>query len=318
MVALLTVVTLFLCGGPVFASEATEPDGFTIEGVPNKHQLSSAKKDGYFYLYEKPDANTNKNGVIDYSGDIKNSKYLKNQLTSLVSWTSKTYTLNPNEVRTISIPFKMPDHEYNGVIAGGINVYEDDDNNQGNQPQLSMKNKYGYTIGLVLTNHDQKDAEKNVSIQLDAIKPKLDYGRKVVEADIANPNPYIFNTDSVSGSITSLKDNKVIVKNKIDHVRIAPQQVFPFQFDFKKQNMEPGEYLMKIDVKTQEKTWHFERKFEIKGGTAKDLNKKSVFKVYIPKWLNYLIIIVLVLSILLTIYLIVRKVRRNGEKTQED
>lgn len=299
MVALLTVVTLFLCGGPVFASEATEPDGFTIEGVPNKHQLSSAKKDGY---YEKPDAkdavqiklinyakkkrdlkvtitdaNTNKNGVIDYSGDIKNSKYLKNQLTSLVSWTSKTYTLNPNEVRTISIPFKMSNHEYNGVIAGGINVYEANDN-QGNQQQLSMNNEYGYTIGLVLTNHDQKDAEKNVSIQLDAIKPKLGYGRKVVEADITNPNPYIFNTDSVSGSITSLKDNKVIVKNKIAHVRIAPQQVFPFQFDFKKQNMEPGEHLMKIDVKTQEKIWHFERKFEIKGDTAKDLKMIKSFQ----------------------------------------
>lgn len=325
---------------PVLAAESTEPNGFTIEGIPNDHQVTSAKKIGYFYLNEKPgssdvlkvklinyaskdkklkvtvaDANTNRNGVIDYSGMNKNSRYLKVPLTSLVKWKEKVFTLAPREVKTIDIPFTMPKQSYQGAIVGGINVYEDYKKDK-NQPQLSMRSEYGYTLGVVLTNVNKEIANCNVSVQLDSVEPKLDYGRKIVQANIANPNPYIFNTIDVQGTVQSLSDKKVIIKNKIEKVRIAPNQVFPFQFDFGKQDMKPGKYKLSVDVKTTEKTWHFEKVFEIQGEIAKKINKESVFKVYIPKWLNIAVIILLILSILGTLYIIIRKVKRNGKKDQ--
>lgn len=339
---IIILMTLSSFTAPVSASESTEPNGFTIEGVTNSHQVTAAKKIGYFYLYEKPgeedvlkvklinyastkrklrvtvtDANTNKNGIIDYSADLKNSRYLKTPLTSLIEWKTKVFELAPREVKTISIPFKMPSKKYQGVIIGGINVYEEKEKDE-DQPQLSMQNEYGYTLGVVLTNQNKKESEKNVSVKLDEVEPKLDYGRKIIQANIANPNPYIFSTTSISGSVTSLSDNKVILNQKMDKVRIAPYQVFPFQLDYAKQDMKPGKYLLKVDVKTDTKTWHFEREFEIKDTTAKEINKKSVFRVYIPKWLNFSLLLVVIISLGLTVYIIVRKVRRKDEKVEED
>ncbi|MFG5498743.1 WxL protein peptidoglycan domain-containing protein, partial [Enterococcus faecalis] len=78
--------------------------GYTIEGVPNEHQIDLNV--GYFYLHEEPgqsdqlkvrlinqanqekilqvkvtNGNTNSNGLIDYTGKIKAHKSLVTPMT---------------------------------------------------------------------------------------------------------------------------------------------------------------------------------------------------------------------------------------------
>lgn len=317
--------------------------GFTIEGVNNPHQIKTKKELGYFYLYEKPaekdklkvklineskspkklkvtitDANTNNNGVTEYSEKMKNSPYLKVPFTSLVDWKEKKFDLSPREVRTIEIPFHMPKDSFKGIIAGGINVFEDNPETVKSEGPIGMSSKYGYTLGVILTNTNKYEIDKNISIEMKKVAAKLDYGRKVVEAEILNPHPYVFNAESAKGQVKSLDTNKVVAKADMGKIKIAPEQIFPMQFDFGRYEMKPGSYLLTADIKTKEKTWHFERRFEIEEKEAEKINEQSPFKVYIPRWLSMSLIILLIVTTVMTIYLWFRKKgSKKNEKEEE-
>ena len=103
----------------------------------------------------------------------------------------------------------------------------------------------------------------------------------------------------------------------MENVSIAPYSSFPFQFDWNKEELKPGKYLFKGTVKTKEKTWKFEKEFEIKEDQAKKINKESVFKLQIPTWLNISCILLLILLIVNIILLLIRRSKYSGRKPHE-
>lgn len=339
IVVLLTVIIcLFMSGKSVYAENTgSTPVVFNIEGIENKHQ---ANKDvSYFYLKEDPeendtlgikinnegdnplkvslnvtDANTNANGILDYTGTKKNSKYLKMPLTNYLKARDKEVTVDPHSTKEVYFDLKMPKDKFEGFIVGAINVM--DESSTQDTKGMAIKNKYGYTLGVVLTNNGT-ELNQNISVELDKVKAVLDNGRKVVQADILNPNPYIFKAKTVSAKVTKLGDNKVLNSVEKKNVSIAPYQIFPLQLDWGKRNLKPGKYELVAKVKTDKRTWKFRKVFEIKENTAKKINEKSVFKVSIPTYLNYAVIIIILLNVITTIYIFIRKGKRNGKESKE-
>ncbi len=204
----------------------------------------------------------------------------------------------------------MPSETMSGVVVGGIVVSEKQEKEK-EQKDLSLGNIYTYTLGLVLTNESEVAPKKNVSVELDSVGAILFDGKKVVQADILNRNPYIFSDATVKGEIFKKGSNEAIKKEEKEKVNIAPYSVYPFQFDWKKEELKPGKYLFKGSVKADGKTWNFEREFEITADKATEINKESVFKIYIPNWLTYGVYGLIVVSIGGTIYIIVRSKKRK-------
>nr|WP_241653086.1 DUF3324 domain-containing protein [Enterococcus hirae] len=62
----------------------------------------------------------------------------------------------------------------------------------------------------------------------------------------------------------------------------APYSVYPFQFDWKKEELKPGDYIFKGRVISEKNTWEFTQKFTISEEQTKIINKESTFKVQIP------------------------------------
>ncbi|EOS7895641.1 DUF916 and DUF3324 domain-containing protein, partial [Enterococcus hirae] len=318
------VITSITISIKVSAEEKQNFGGFSVEGIPNPRQID--KNSGYFYLSEKPgskdsikiklinnsnkdklliikvvDANTNSNGIVDYSGTLKNNTSLKIPLTSIVKSTQKEVSISKNSSKEITLDINMPAHNVQGVILGGVVVSEKIDDKEKNQNIVS--NDYCYTIGIVLTNEDKVNLFKNVSVTLENVIPNLASGKKVVQANILNPNPYIFSKAQVKGAVYSEDGTKKIKENSMDNVSIAPYSCLPFQIDWGKEDLKPGKYLFKGTVKTAENTWNFERKFDIAGDKAKEINKQSVFKVILPNWFKYSSVFLIILIILGTIYI---------------
>lgn len=315
--------------------------GYTIERIPNVHQIDINL--GYFYLCEQPgtqdqlgvklinssnqekrltikvtNANTNVNGLLDYTGTIKDNKDLKLPLTSIVKSTqSEVKVPAKSEVKT-SLTVTLPKEKFPGVVVGGIVVSEKAEKTPKDQKkEVSIENTYNYTLGVVLTNNAKTKMNQPISVTLEKVAPILSNGRKIIQADILNPNPYVFSQAEVAGDITYLKDNKVVKSKKMENVSIAPYSSFPFQFDWNKEELKPGKYLFKGTVKTKEKTWKFEKEFEIKEDQAKKINKESVFKLQIPNWLNISCILLLILSIVNIILLLIRRSKYSGRKPHE-
>lgn len=303
--------------------------GYTIEGIPSERQLD--KNASYFYLKELPgetdqvkikltndsekektlevkitNANTNSNGLIDYTGQVKDHPSLKNPLSSIARPSQKEVNVPAKSSVDTTIMIKMPKQTLPGIIAGGIVVSEKQEKEK-EKKELSLRNIYTYTLGLVLTNESQVEPMKNVSVLLDKIGAVLFDGRKIIQADILNPNPYVFSNATVKGEIFGGNNSKPIKSQEKTNVSIAPYSVYPFQFDWKKESLKPGKYLFKGSVSAKEKTWEFEKAFEITAEKAKKINKESVFKIYLPNWLTYSYYVLGLLSILGTIYLVYRR-----------
>ncbi|WP_261321855.1 DUF3324 domain-containing protein [Enterococcus raffinosus] len=144
-------------------------------------------------------------------------------------------------------------------------------------------------------------------VDQDKVAAVLSDGKKVVQANILNPHPYIFGEATVEGKILDETGKKVIQEEKKEQVKIAPQSFFPFQFDWKKEELKPGSYLFEGKVITKEDEWTFKKKFSITETEAKEINNKSVFKIQIPAWLSYGSLIIACLTLISMVLVIKRR-----------
>ncbi|MGL9870196.1 hypothetical protein IGJ11_002659 [Enterococcus sp. DIV0691] len=334
---LLTIVFSFTQSNIVLAEDKVNETvgGFSIEGIPNSNQLD--KNSSYFYLKEEPnttdkltiklnnssnkdkvldikvvDANTNSNGIIDYTGSLKNNKALKLPLTSMVKPKEKEVTVPKNSSVETKLTVSMPAEKFSGVVLGGVVVSEKKDKEK--LKEGTVGNEYSYTIGIVLTNENKVELFKNISVELEKVGPVLSAGKKVVQADILNPNPYVFSKAEVTGTVYEEGSSTKLKESTMQNVSIAPYSTLPFQLDWQKEDLKPGNYVFKCSVKTAENTWNFEKKFEIKNNEAKEINTESVFKVILPNWFKYSSAGLIGVIIAGTVYVYIRSSNRKSKK----
>lgn len=331
----LVVGIVFTNGSVVHAENLAA--GYTIEGIQKENQIN--KEVGYFYLKENPgdkdelkvklinssdkdktllvnivDANTNVNGTVDYTGKLKNHSSLKTPLTSIVTATKKEVVVPKHSEVETALTLIMPTEKVEGVIVGGVVVSEKKEEKE--SQSMAINNTYSYTLAIVLTNDEKTPIKKNQSLELDTVEPLLFDGRKIVQASILNKHPYIFENVTISGTIYDKKTEEKIIENKKENVEIAPYSAFPFQFDWKKEELKPGKYRFIGTATDGENNWKFERDFEITGERAKKLNEETVFKVYIPQWLMIGEWLLVGLVSIGTIGLFIRKQRRRSNDSK--
>lgn len=334
---LFTIVFSFAQSNIVLAEDKVNETvgGFSVEGIPNANQLD--KNSSYFYLKEEPnttdkltiklnnssnkdkvldikvvDANTNSNGIIDYTGSLKNNKTLKLPLTSMVKPKEKEVTVPKNSSVETKLTVSMPAEKFSGVVLGGVVVSEKKDKEK--LKEGTVGNEYSYTIGIVLTNENKVELFKNISVELEKVGPVLSAGKKVVQADILNPNPYVFSKAEVTGTVYEEGSSTKLKESTMQNVSIAPYSTLPFQLDWQKEDLKPGNYVFKCSVKTAENTWNFEKKFEIKNNEAKEINTESVFKVILPNWFKYSSAGLIGVIIAGTVYVYIRSSNRKSKK----
>lgn len=325
---------IFINTSTIYAQDDAElsAGGYTIEGIPNPHQTDPTI--GYFDLHESPgekdqlkvklinqsthekklsikvtNGNTNSNGLVDYTGKLENHHSLKVPLNSILFPSQETVTIPPNSEKETILNLTMPPEQFAGVILGGIQV-SDVTKTATTSKKTSINNQFIYTLGVVLKNDPKTETFKNVSVALADVQSKLIFGKKVVEAKFLNENPYIFGKSTVQGTITNAETRHVIQEEKKENVTIAPQSIFPFQFDWKKKEIKPGNYIFDGTVKTKDNVWRFSKKFTITEKQAEDLNKKTVFKIFIPDWLTASSIgfaLLMIITSLWTVYLTHKK-----------
>src|SRR5699024_5588679 len=120
-------------------------------------------------------AEKNRNGIIDYSGDSKQiDSSLKIPLSSIVELKDKEITIKKGEQKVVKADIKMPSDTFNGVILGGIHfekVTDNEDDADGEQG-VQIQNKYAYVVGIQLSETDKKIKP---NLKLTEIKKKNKY-----------------------------------------------------------------------------------------------------------------------------------------------
>ncbi|MBO0431311.1 DUF916 and DUF3324 domain-containing protein [Enterococcus sp. DIV0660C] len=320
-----SLIISYLCfiNVDVNADENDSNISFTIEGLPNDKQIDENVP--YYHLKEEPgekdqitiklinnsdreisletsitNANTNLNGLMDYTGTRADHASLKIPLTSILTCKEKIVKVPAKSSVNQQFDISMPSEKFDGVIIGGIVVAEKNESKTDDQ-SLSLNNEYKYTMGVVLTNQDDNVIKKNISLILEEVSPKLFDGKKTVEANILNDNPYIFSGKSLKAKIYSQENNDLVNEISLKNISIAPHSSLPVQFDWGKADLKSGNYIFKGNlIDTDGKEWKFEKNFVIKAEEAKSINEKSVFKVEIPSYLATLNFCIIIITLILT------------------
>lgn len=318
--------------------EVQQAAGFTVKTIIPENQVDN--RINYFYLHVNPgdeqtleveisnntdkkqsykvqanQAVTNSNALVVYDQpDVPIEKSLAVSIPDIAEVEAKKVTVDGKSKGTARIKLKIPQEPtINGILLGGIHISlmnSEDDASKG----TSVSSTYGYAIGLIVTETPEAPLYGETGVELKSVEPILEYGSKVLQANVLNPNPEIIKDVSASGSISKKGSNKKIAKSSFKDGKIAPNSVLPFQVDWGKQDVESGTYLFKGELKTESKSWKYEKEFTISKETANKLNKESAFKLVVPQWWTTTFYIMCVLTVILFILLTGRMVvqKRRG------
>lgn len=343
VVSSLLVLSAFICSvfttQSAFANEeAQRAAGFTVETVIPDNQID--KDINYFYLGVQPgseqtlevkirnntdkkqsykvqanQAVTNSNALVVYDQpDIPIDESLAVSIPDVAKVEAKKVTLDAHTEGTAKINLKIPNEPgIKGILLGGIHISLLSTDG-GSDKGTSVRNTYGYAIGLIVTETPEAPLYGETGVKLKSVEPVLDYGSKVLKANILNPNPEIMKDVSASGSISKKGRSDKVASSSLKDGKIAPNSVLPFQIDWGKQDVEAGTYVFNGQLKTENQSWKFQKEFTISRETAEKLNKESAFKLVVPQWWTTTFYIMCVLTVLLFILLTGRMViqKRRG------
>ncbi|MGM0340679.1 DUF916 and DUF3324 domain-containing protein [Enterococcus sp. AZ007] len=321
--------------------ETEQRAGFTIRAEIPENQVDKAKS--YFHLAIGKDheqtikvkifnntdkeqtyqilvnpAKTNKNGIIVYDdlGTPLDSS-LKLPITDIVKPDNKTVTIPAWSEGEASLTIKLNDQVFSGVILGGVHISQKESEEK-TQKGMSVSNRYGYVSGIALVQNAETSVFGNTELKLKKINPMVDYGSKVVEAQIQNPNAETFDKVKIEGNITKKGSQKILAEHTIDSARIAPNSFLPFQIDWGKDSVAPGTYIFEGEAKDKEKSWKFKKEFTITAKIAKEMNEQAVVKFILPDWWKQWTIICSISSVLVIGYLVYRRIHRSKKEGENE
>lgn len=278
---------------------------------------SSAEKQ--IYRVEVIRAATNKNGLITYDEREKPAdKSMQLPITDMAKQKNKEVTVDALSEGKAEIEINAPGETFPGIALGGIRISLKSDKEDDAEKGMTVNNTYGYAIGMILTEDANSPIYGETELKLQELKPEVDYGSKVLEALIQNPHPEAMQNLEAEGKITRKGSDKVIAKNSLKNIKIAPNSVFPFQIDWGMLEVAAGEYTFTGKVKGETKSWDFKQDFTITREMAKKMNKQTAFRVIIPEWWMQAFygvgIVTVILGLLLVSRLIKRKKAKEGDE----
>lgn len=353
-ITFLLLVFFFLPGEFVHAGNTTESHsdqtaetkkkaGFTVQSVLPENQINT--RVSYYHLLVQPGqrqtvevkilnnspktqeykvevirAATNKNGLITYDEREKQpDESMKLPITAVAKPKSDVVSVKGYSEGKAEIDLSVPnDQSFEGILLGGIRISLKEGETDEKETGLSVKNTYGYAIGMVLTEDEESPIYDEPELKLVGVKPELNHGSKILEASIQNPEPVSIKNADVEGKIVSKGTSKSVVESKLKNVSVASNSVFPFTIDWGMNQIVAGEYTVKGTVKIGEKRWPFEQDFTITKTIAKKMNDQTVFKIIIPDWWMNTAYILIAVTAGILVFLIVRIVKRTkGRKSNE-
>ncbi len=148
-------------------------------------------------------AKTNQNGVIEYGESaIKNDPSLKFNFIDLVEG-PKSVELAPGETKSLELTVKMPETEYDGVIAGGIQLMRAGQEATTNSGGSKIINQYAYVIGVLL---QENEAVIQPDLSLNSVKAGQNNYRNAIFINYSNTKAAYLN--DMTAEVQLLKKGK--------------------------------------------------------------------------------------------------------------
>lgn len=314
------------------AKESESGIGFSVSPILPKNQID--KDLGYYYLETIPaeeqifevklssqkdekqtiqmfvqDAYTGTTGSLTYGVDGENKfeqdETLTNPTSKIIKPISETIELGAREQKIVSFKISPPDKSYEGVKVGRLVFKAVDENNSKDSTAVVEDYQYGVSIILSENGDDFNDGDIQ-EIALEDVKATVKRGKRLVTANLQNPqSKRVLNLDLLA-TVTKKGDKKIIKETKIPDFQFAPNTNVDLEINWGLSELEAGEYTVNISAKNDYDKLHLTKEFRITSDVAKQLNRDSAFKIETPIWIKIIAIVSGLLSLTLAIIIFAR------------
>ena len=314
-----------------FAAKEDGNVGFTVTPVIPSTQLDVSRS--FFYVKTEPgvkqeleaklvstskekikvevlieNGTSTESGKIGYGKPLVEEKSLKDPISKLVKSDVKEVELEPFETKTVKLTLTPPKEHYEGVKFGAVQFRT----KEGKQDDiLDVYN--AYQVGIV-TSESGDSYHDGETLNLIEAKATLSNGRKVVQANLQNPEPKIVDKLLIKAELIDTKSKETIKKSEMEDFALAPNSILPFTFDWGVSNLKPGDYEVKMKISNNDHNWDLSKRFKISSKEAQSINEKSPYRIKTPKWMKITAIVMEIVVVADGVYLINRNTKWRKEE----
>ncbi len=258
-------------------------------------------------------AKTNSNGVIEYGdSNIKKDNSLKYDFSDLVSAPSEV-KLEPGETKMLDIKIEMPESKFDGVIAGGIQIIQDGQNQKSENEGSTVINEYAYLIAMVLQVTDKEILPK---LELNSVIAGQSNYRNTVYVNYSNKEAAFVRNMTTEVNITKKGSKEVLYETKQTSMKMAPNTFISFPVDMNGDRMVAGDYTATILVTADDginEKWTMD--FSISKEEANKFNERDVGLTQDTgiNWQLIALLVVVFFLLLLLIIFIIRHIRKKNK-----
>lgn len=265
LIFMLLIPVFFIKGNKVNAEDL----GFSAQVIPPKTQID--KKTPYLDLQMSPSektritvkvkntsleyplkihvnyssAKTNSEGIVEYVPyDTPIDQSLRFNFENIVEGPSD-FELAPNEQKDLFFEIKMPREQFDGYIAGGIELVQVVNNDSPD----GVETEFSYIIGAKISQNNNKVTEE---IKYRNIQTGTQNNEPAIITSLANTsNDYIEGME-IDVSIKKRGTNKNLLTKSKKNMRMAPNSMILFPVKIDNKAVTTGKYTATIQVKTKE------------------------------------------------------------------
>lgn len=249
---------------------------FDLKVKPNQKQtlelvVSNTSNELQEYKITVNTANTNNNGIVDYSmSNFKKDKSMKISLKDCFKLEKEIIEIPPNKEKIISMEMTIPPADFDGILLGGVVV----------EPLIKtsdagITNHFTRTIAIKLSENE-KEIETKLSIGDSVISQEN--LRNVLKMKFGNIESKLLSIITADITISKKNDSKFLLKDQKQQLSFAPNSNFYLTTNWTEM-FSPGEYVYKVIFKDDAGyQWELSKEFHIKKNSAKELNQTSIDK----------------------------------------
>lgn len=260
---------------PIFSENQTASvtSFYDIKWSPGKTEkigvrVTNNSDDDREYTLTTNKAQTNKNGIIDYSSTQK-EETKGYRITEMVRF-SPTVKVLAHTSQDIYTEFTFPQADFNGILMGGIHISEKQQQNS----SQGVTNVIAYNIPLVIRGNIEQRPEA-----------KIKFGTISFEKEAVDHYALAMKLTNVETNFLKKVSIKVKIKNEkgkvVDEqestVDITPETTFSYPIHLKSA-YKSGKYHVEITLKHDKQVWKKSKSIELSNNQVKQLKQSSKSK----------------------------------------
>ncbi|MBZ5979349.1 DUF916 domain-containing protein [Leuconostoc gelidum subsp. aenigmaticum] len=209
-------------------------------------------------------ARTNKNGIIDYSDGISESKSILYKFSDLLKLPMEV-VVPAQSSKSVTGTINFPDNSYNGILMAGIHISEKNVIND----KSMVSNKVAYNLPLIIRGNSDKRSKAEMALTELLVKQ---YSSKTYSLNIhLNNKKATFLKNSKFKSVITNSRGKQVT-SKISYINVTPETTFEYPIELSKK-YPAGKYNLKLVITHGKKDhWTFNKTFKINDDQAKSMN----------------------------------------------